>query len=381
MLKPGDKVLFISQYAGFIGGLERYIHAAASLLRRQGLKPYSIFVERTRNADAFLEVFEKHWSADELDAVDETFDFSTLHKIANPVLLEKFIARFSPTVFVHDHDYYCPKGYKYLPYRRKNCTFPFGRAWCTACSLCVPPRKVEEGYPALLRRTLMTAPRLLSALKKAPSFVVLSDFMRGCLELNGIPRQKINVLHPFIDTPAQSGMPTGDVPLIVFIGQQVMSKGTPLFLEAVKQMKQPCRAVVLGAGIRLADFTKLSVDMGLGDRVEFLGWVDEPKRYLASAYAAVFPSLWQEPFGLSGPEAMALEVPVVGFDVGGVGEWLKDDVNGVLVPERDTAAMARALDRLIEDRPLRDRLGVQGRAYVLKNYSEAAYFKNFCSLK
>lgn len=53
-----DKILFISQYAGFIGGLEKYIHSLSLLLRKNGFRTYSLYVEKTRFSEEFLSGFD-----------------------------------------------------------------------------------------------------------------------------------------------------------------------------------------------------------------------------------------------------------------------------------------------------------------------------------
>ena len=73
-----------------------------------------------------------------------------------------------------------------------------------------------------------------------------------------------------------------------------------------------------------------------------------------------------------GPEALAHSLPLVGFDVGGVREYLIDGENGILVPEGDIEAFAGALSRLLSDRDLARRLGVNGRRLVADKYSLAA---------
>ena len=74
---------------------------------------------------------------------------------------------------------------------------------------------------------------------------------------------------------------------------------------------------------------------------------------------------------------MSKGTPVVAFDVGGVSEWLKDGENGLLVPERDTAAMAHALDRLIGNPDESKAMGNRARRYVAQNYSKEIFLENF----
>ena len=69
------------------------------------------------------------------------------------------------------------------------------------------------------------------------------------------------------------------------------------------------------------------------------------------------PSRWAEPFGFIGIEAMHHGRPVVAFAVGGIPDWLEPDVTGLLVPEQDVPALARAIERLLTDDALASTLG------------------------
>ena len=159
-----------------------------------------------------------------------------------------------------------------------------------------------------------------------------------------------------------------------------MSKGTPLFLKALSKLSSPAVVSILGSGSRLEDFKQLAKQMNLEDRVTFKGWVQNPLEVFMNSSIAVFPSLWQEPFGLTGIEAMSCGIPVVGFDVGGVSEWLKNGYNGILVPERDTTAMAGAIDQLLNDKELRKSLGKNARLSVEKNYCKQKFLNQFKNL-
>jgi glycosyltransferase involved in cell wall biosynthesis len=78
---------------------------------------------------------------------------------------------------------------------------------------------------------------------------------------------------------------------------------------------------------------------------------------LAQASALAVPSVWPEPFGLVGLEAAARGVPAVAFDTGGIRQWLRHDISGLLVsPSGGFRAMGSALATVLTDRALRDRL-------------------------
>ena len=76
--------------------------------------------------------------------------------------------------------------------------------------------------------------------------------------------------------------------------------------------------------------------MGLENNVTFIGHVDSSSivNVFQSADITVVPSVWEEQFGMIGPESMACGTPVIGSDVGGIPEWLIDGKTGYLVPPR-----------------------------------------------
>ena len=93
-----------------------------------------------------------------------------------------------------------------------------------------------------------------------------------------------------------------------------------------------------------------------------MGWVshnDVPQYYHESRVVAI-PSCWPEPFGLVGQEAMRCARPVVAFDVGGIPDWCDDGETGFIVPEQDVTAFAGALERLLTDFEIAQKMGQKG---------------------
>lgn len=99
----------------------------------------------------------------------------------------------------------------------------------------------------------------------------------------------------------------------------------------------------------------------LGDRVRFTGFRTDVDRMLAAMDIFVLPA-HQEPCGRVLFEAQAMGIPIVATDSGGTPEIVEDGVTGLLVPPRDPAALAAALERLANDPVLRRRMGAAGRA-------------------
>jgi glycosyltransferase involved in cell wall biosynthesis len=76
---------------------------------------------------------------------------------------------------------------------------------------------------------------------------------------------------------------------------------------------------------------------------------------------ALAPSVWSEPFGIVVIEAMAMGRPVIASRIGGLIDIVKDGESGFLVPAGNSAALAQAMKRLLDDKSLRERLGQAAR--------------------
>src|SRR5690606_30607458 len=110
---------------------------------------------------------------------------------------------------------------------------------------------------------------------------------------------------------------------LVYAGQLARGKGVDVLLRSLAHVKVPFQCIILGEGHHRPYCEALSQQFGLTDRVHFRGYV--PQAELSSIYEgasmAVLSSVWPEPFGATGLEAMRCGLPVVAFDVGGIGDW------------------------------------------------------------
>jgi glycosyltransferase involved in cell wall biosynthesis len=169
------------------------------------------------------------------------------------------------------------------------------------------------------------------------------------------------------DTPRSS---FSDRNLILFVGQLIRGKGVDILLEALARVQAPFECLILGDGSHRAFCENLCRKLGLGDRVHFCGLIksQELVKYYLECSVALVSSVWPEPFGMVGPEAMRHGLPVVAFDVGGISEWLMDGVNGYLVPRMDRARFAARVQELLLDKALARRMGERGLEMVRQRH-------------
>jgi glycosyltransferase involved in cell wall biosynthesis len=143
--------------------------------------------------------------------------------------------------------------------------------------------------------------------------------------------------------------------LAAYVGRIVPIKRLDVLIRAVAEAAgegAPIRLAVVGDGELRPQLEQLCRELGIRDRVHFLGYRRDLSRIFAAGDLA----------------AGAAGLPAVGTDVGGVSEVVTPET-GLLVPVGDHAALGRALSRLASDPELRERLGAKARERALSRYS------------
>jgi glycosyltransferase involved in cell wall biosynthesis len=163
--------------------------------------------------------------------------------------------------------------------------------------------------------------------------------------------------------------------LIIYSGQVIRGKGVDVLLESLARVRAPFECLIFGDGNHRANCQGLARKLGLADRVQFKGYVppSELENFYAQASLAVVSSVWPEPFGAVGLEAMRHGLPVVAFAAGGIGAWLFDGENGFLVPWMDRAQFAARVGQLLGDKTLARQLGERGRQLLRDKFSFDQY--------
>jgi glycosyltransferase involved in cell wall biosynthesis len=177
--------------------------------------------------------------------------------------------------------------------------------------------------------------------------------------------------------------PPAEVLTILAVGRLVEKKGFPVLLEAAAQLLAPVRVRIVGDGAQREELERRIADLGLTGRVELAGPAthdDLPAEY-AAAHIVVVPSIMDASGDRDGLpnvvlEAMSCGRPVVASDVGAVSSAVVDGRTGVLVPPGDAEALAGALEFLVDQPDMRERLGREARARV-----EADFELNSCTAR
>jgi glycosyltransferase involved in cell wall biosynthesis len=160
-----------------------------------------------------------------------------------------------------------------------------------------------------------------------------------------------------------------DAPLLLCLGRMHPNKAFDVALEALAELPG-AYLWLAGDGPERAGLGAKVAQLGIADRVRFIGWRDDVPALLASADMLVCPSR-HEPLGNVIIEGWAHGCPVVASSAAGPRWLIRHGLDGLLVPIDDAQALAAALRRLIEDRELGRALAAAGRARIESEFSES----------
>lgn len=159
-------------------------------------------------------------------------------------------------------------------------------------------------------------------------------------------------------------------PLILALGRLHTNKGFDVLIEALANVPE-AYVWLAGEGPLRAELETQAARRGVISRMRFLGWREDVASLFAAADLFVCPSR-HEPLGNVVIEAWAQGVPVVAAASEGPSQLIEDGIDGMLVPLENAAAMAAAINRLIEDRLLAAHVGAAGRQAYEEQFTEAA---------
>jgi glycosyltransferase involved in cell wall biosynthesis len=168
------------------------------------------------------------------------------------------------------------------------------------------------------------------------------------------------------------------MPLVVAVGRLVRKKGFDYLIDAMAALRSvplDARLIVVGGGDLDGELRARAVRAGVADRVLFAGTVhhDRVADFLAAADIVAVPSIRDEAGNVDGlpnvvMEALASATPVVATPAGGIAAVIRDGETGVLVPERNAAALAAAIQGLLEAPERRVQIGQTARRDVQSRF-------------
>lgn len=381
------KLLYVHERFGALAGAEANAFITAQEIGKRSHQIGILHGPGTgKNEEGWKAVFSSRFSLEVSDpaaaakAALAEFepDVVYVHKMADLRVIQALVDSGRPLVrMVHDHDIYCMRSYKYNYFTREICSRAAGPACIFPCLASVVKNN-SGGFP--LKWVSYSAKKREIALnQRFKRMVVVTEYMRDELLKNGFDKDRIEIHAPVPrmgDPDLRSSF--SDRNLILYAGQIIRGKGVDVLLESLAKVKSKFDCIILGDGNHKAYCEELSRKLRIDDRVQFKGFIpqEELKAYYRECSVVALSSLWPEPIATIGLEVMRYALPVVGFDAGGIKDWLKDGFNGYLVPWMNRDVFAQRLDELLQDKSKAKRLGENGFEFVSERYDFPSYIED-----
>jgi glycosyltransferase involved in cell wall biosynthesis len=360
------KILVAQDALNAEGGVESYLASIIPALRSRGHSVALLFVRRQGGAPLVREV-DGPAVAVHSHSVDDAFaelrawgpDVCFSNNMMRLDVERRALDEWPVVKFMHGYFGTCVSALKMH-------AFPFriacSRTLGPACLALYGPRHCGALTPGALVGGYRWARGQQRLFPRYATVMVASDHMAEEFARHGAPRDRIAMLPLFPSLTASAPITAPDNS-VLFLGRMTDLKGGDLVIRAVSRaatkLKRSIPLVMAGDGPERRAWERLASHENVD--AEFPGWLDPDRRIgaLRRAWVLAVPSVWPEPFGLVGLEAAAMGVPAVAFDTGGIRQWLRHDISGLLVPpaERHTG-LAAALARVLDDHGLRNRLSL-----------------------
>ena len=396
------KILLVNKFHWLKGGSEKYYFELAELLKEHGHEVAFFSMKDEKN----ITTGDKEYFVDKIDlntgsklkALDVIYSKDNYKKMIEAledfkpdiVHINNFQRQLSasiikaikkkniPIVFIaHDVQAVCPaitmmdndkcicdkcKGGKYL-----NCI----KKKCNKGSTLKSTIGALEGYYYRLKRIYT---------KKIDYIITPSNFYKTKLVEDGIPENKIQGMHNFVDLKLYD-LELKDEGYALYFGRLSKEKGILNLVNAFTKLEKGT-LYIAGEGSEKENIEKIITENNLQERVKLLGFLnaDEMKEAIRKCRFVVVPSIWYENCPYSVMETLAIGKPVIGANIGGIPELVQDGKTGCVYKYNDINELSDKMKLLFEDYKLAKKLGENAKEEANEFYGKDMYYLNILDI-
>ncbi len=386
-------ILQINNYHYVKGGAERYYFEISDLLRNKGHEVFNFSVEDKLNEDSEqLKYFGKAMSFDVQQGILSKLKTAQriLYSFDNQKRMSGFLTKHSVDI-AHAHNIYHRVSPSVLAALKKKgipvvMTLHDYKLGCSIytfyrdghiCTDCMNGKKYKQVFNKCTKGSLSLSflhwvesvmhEALGIYLKNIDYFICPSQFLlRQHIEI-GIPEEKLVHIPNFIDV--NHFVPTFvDKNYLLFVGRLSSEKGVLSLIRAVKGLDVELK--IVGDGPLKNELKGYAAQSQI-DNVSFLGYQSGQDliTLFQEASCVVFPSEWYENGPMAILESFSFGKPVIGSNIGGTPEMIKDGETGLLFAPGDVEELRQRIHTIFSDQPLRSAMAHQAREWVEKRYN------------
>jgi glycosyltransferase involved in cell wall biosynthesis len=201
------------------------------------------------------------------------------------------------------------------------------------------------------------------------SYIAVSEYLKSEMIKSGVSADKITVIYNGIDIHSPKNKKYRSSKVVGSVGRLHPVKGYDLLIQAFAKLDDKNTLLkIAGDGPELNKLINLSNELGVKDRVEFVGFKKDIYKFLDAIDVYIQPSL-SEGFGLSVIEAMSQGLPVVVTPAGSLKELVKDGETGIVAKDMWPENIAIALAKILSDKKIAANLSKNAKEFVNNEFS------------
>lgn len=394
------RILLVNKFHWPKGGSETYYFELGKMLKKNGHDVGYFSMNNEKN----IKTGDKEYFVDEFDGnsknIFKTFDI--IYSKKNKKIMEAALDDFNPDI-VHVNLFQRHLTYSIIEaVKERNIPIVYTahdlQAVCPAsamlckgyiCEKCMKSSKFNCFRNNCVKNSKLKS--LLSSLEatkykknrvydKFDLIISPSNFVGNKIKEDGV-KAKVETLYNFVDINKFNSNENGDEKYAFFFGRLSVEKGIMNLLKAFSMQKEG-DLYIAGDGPEKENILSYIKDNDLSGRVKMLGFLsqDDVKKYVSKSSFVVVPSIWYENCPYSILEAFAIGKPVIGSEIGGIPELIKDGINGYLYEYNDVNKLSELINNMFINKDLREKMGKNARKIVEEKYSLDAYYENLMKI-
>ena len=396
------KILLVNKFHYLKGGSEKYYFELGELLKENGHEVAFFSMKDDKNIETgckeyFVETIDLN-NGSKLKA------FDVIYNKANKQLMEEALDKFKPDI-VHINNFQRQLSASIIkPIKNRNIPIVFTahdvQAICPAILMLDSKKNICEDcirgkYINCIKKKCIKNSNLKSILgaiegkyyrikkiytKKIDKIITPTEFYKTKLIEDGIDKNKIIAIHNFVDTK-EYDIERKDEGYALYIGRLSKEKGILNLIKAFSNVKKG-ELKIAGEGPEKENIIKFIEENKLQHRIKILGFInkDEVKEKIRKCRFVVVPSIWYENCPYSIVEALAIGKPVIGTDIGGIPEIVKNKKSGLTYKYDDINQLTNKMEKLYKNKELAKKLGDTAKEQAKKLYSKDVYYKKIINI-
>lgn len=274
----------------------------------------------------------------------------------------------------------------YTPYRLRRVIQSFQpeivQTWMSRAALKTPRWLPSMGIPPYLIVSRLGGYYKLKYFKSADYFTTITPDIRRYLIRGGVDENKVCHINNFAETDdGNFSLTKSDLgidpafPLILALGRLHTSKAFDVLIKAAASLKN-VSVCIAGEGPERNNLESLIKEFKIEDRIKLLGWRSDRSALFSIADLCVFPSRY-EPFGTVFVQAWAHKVPLVTTNSDGPCQFVRNQLDALLVPVDDIELLAQAISRLLGDASLCRNLAERGYVRYMEEFTKSRTIQSY----